>query len=63
LLELLVLPTHVLDLAASGFAFAVTGQAGFPRFEEFFAPLVVQALRNAFASAQFSDAVLPAQSF
>jgi hypothetical protein len=57
---LLVLPAHVLDLAAAGFAFAVTGQSRFPRFEEFFAPLVVQALRNTFTPTQFGDAVLTA---
>src|SRR5690606_17728814 len=61
-LESACLPAQVLDLVAGRRTHRITGQAAFAGLHELFRPGVIKALGNALASAQFSNAVLTAQS-
>ena len=61
LFQLLGLASEVLDLAAGGGAGRVAGQPALASFQELFRSAVVEALGNALATAEFSDAGFAAQ--
>ena len=61
-LELPVLRAKIFDLVAGRFAELVARQLLLARFEEVFAPAVVQVGRDALASAQLRDALLTPQT-
>jgi hypothetical protein len=56
------LASKVLDLVAGGSACGIAGEPPLAGFQELLRPAVVEALGNAFATAQLRDRVLAAQA-
>ena len=54
--------SKLLHLGCRGLANCVTRQAAFTRLKELLRPIIIQALCNAFATAQHSDAFLAPQA-